>query len=209
MTPRKRASRFDIREASGVILLVAAGVLVANVAATVLLVRPRLARYHQLTDTSSPQAQLVKTREAEVSEKETHRQALEKAKADMTHLAADVLSTRQKRMINVQLEISELFKEFGLSWDRVQYENEPLAENDALERFAIVVPLAGGYSSLRRFIQAVEKSENFLVIERVQLGTGKVQDVVDLNITLATYFITPDAKLENLGKKSAGPGKES
>jgi hypothetical protein len=209
MTPRKRASRFDIREASGVILLVAAGVLVANVAATVLLVRPRLARYHQLTDTSSPQAQLVKTRGAEVAEKETHRQALEKAKADMTHLAADVLSTRQKRMINVQLEISELFKEFGLSWDRVQYENEPLAENDALERFAIVVPLAGGYSSLRRFIQAVEKSENFLVIERVQLGTGKVQDVVDLNITLATYFITPDAKLENLGKKSAGPGKES
>jgi hypothetical protein len=209
MTPRKRASRFDIREASGVILLVAAGVLVANVAATVLLVRPRLARYHQLTDTSSPQAQLVKTREAEVAEKETHRQALEKAKADMTHLAADVLSTRQKRMINVQLEISELFKEFGLSWDRVQYENAPLAENDALERFAIVVPLEGGYSSLRRFIQAVEKSENFLVIERVQLGTGKVQDVVDLNITLATYFITPDAKLENLGKKSAGPGKES
>jgi hypothetical protein len=209
MTPVKRASRFDIREASGIILLVAAGLLVANVAVTVTLVRPRLARYHTLTDTSSPQAQLVKVREAEVVGKETHRQALEKAKADMTHLAADVLSTRQKRMINVQLEIAELLKEFGISFDRVQYENQPLEENDALERFAIVVPLQGGYSSLRRFIQAVEKSENFLVIERVQLGTGKVQDVVDLNITLATYFITPDAKLENLGKKTAGPGKES
>jgi|SoiMethySBSTD1v2_1073268.scaffolds.fasta_scaffold24508_7 hypothetical protein len=209
MTPVKRAPRFDIREASGIILLVAAALLVANVAATVLLVRPRVTRYHQLTDTSSPQAQLVKMREAEVVGKETHRQALEKAKADMTHLAADVLSTRQKRMIDVQLEISELLKEFGLTWDRVQYENEPLEGNDALERFAIVVPLEGGYSSLRKFIQAVEKSENFLVIERVQLGTGKVQDVVELNLTLATYFITPDAKLENLGKKAAGPAKES
>ena len=209
MTPVKRASRFDIREASGIILLVAAGLLVANVAVTVLLVQPRLANYHRLTDTSSPQAQLVKSREAEVVGKETHRAALEKAKADMTHLAADVLSTRQKRMINVQLEVSELLKEFGISWDRVQYENQPLAENDALERFAIVVPLQGGYSSLRRFIQAVEKSENFLVIERVQLGTGKVADVVELNITLATYFISPDAKLENLGKKAAGPEKES
>ncbi|HJQ97138.1 MAG TPA: GspMb/PilO family protein [Candidatus Polarisedimenticolaceae bacterium] len=208
MTPVKRAPRFDIREASGIILLVAAAALVANVAATVLLVRPRLAKYHQLTDTSSPQAQLVKTREAEVVVKETHRKALEKAKADMTHLAADVLSTRQKRMIGVQLEVSELLKQFGISWDRVQYENEPL-ENGALERFAIVVPLEGGYSSLRRFIQAVEKSENFLVIERVQLGAGKVQDVVQLNITLATYFIAPDARLDDLGRKPAAPARES
>ena len=90
MTPKKRVPRFDIREASGIILLIAAGILVANVAVTVLAVRPRVARYHQLTDTSSPQAQLVKTREADVSGKEAHRQALEKAKADMTHLAADV-----------------------------------------------------------------------------------------------------------------------
>ena len=208
MTPVKRAPRFDVREASGIILLVAAGVLVANVATTVFAVRPRVARYHQLTDTSSPQAQLVKTRETEVVGKETHRKALEKAKADMTHLAADVLSTRQKRMIGVQLEIAGLLKDFGISFDRVQYENEPL-ENGALERFAIVVPLEGGYSSLRRFIQAVEKSENFLVIERVQLGAGKVQDVVELDITLATYFIAPDAKLDDLGKKPAGAGRES
>jgi len=208
VTPKKRVPRFDIREASGIILLIAAGILVANVAVTVLAVRPRVARYHQLTDTSSPQAQLVKTREADVSGKEAHRQALEKAKADMTHLAADVLSTRQKRMIGVQLEVAQLLKEFGISFDRVQYENEPL-ENGALERFAIVVPLEGGYSSLRRFIQAVEKSENFLVIERVQLGAGKVQDVVELDITLATYFIAPDAKLDDLGKKPAGAGRES
>ena len=126
----------------------------------------------------------------------------------MTHLAADVLSTRQKRMIGVQLEIAGLLKDFGISFDRVQYENEPL-EDGALERFAIVVPLEGGYSSLRRFIQAVEKSENFLVIERVQLGAGKVQDVVELNITLATYFIAPDANLDDLGRKPVVPPKES
>lgn len=208
MTPVKRAPRFDIREASGVFFLVAAGLLVANVAVTVLAVRPRVARHHQLTDTSSPQAQLVKVRESDVTTKEKHRQALEKAKADMTHLASDVLSTRQRRMIGVQLEIAELLKEFGISFDRVQYENEPL-ENEALERFGIVVPLEGGYSSLRRFIQAVEKSENFLVIERVQLGTGRVQDVVELDITLATYFIAPDAKLENLGRKPIAAAKES
>ena len=53
MTPVKRAPRFDIREASGMILLVFAALLVANVVFTIFAARPRVARYRQLTDTSS------------------------------------------------------------------------------------------------------------------------------------------------------------
>ena len=198
MTPVKRAPRFDIREASGIILLVAAGVLVANVAATVFAVRPRVARHHQLTDTSSPQALLVKTRETEVAGKEAHRAELEKARDEMKRLAVDVLSTRDRRMISVQLEVMDLVKDLGISSDRVQYE---APQEGPLERFGIVVPLEGGYSSLRKFIQKLEASQNFLVVERVQLGSGKNPDVVELDITLATYFVAADARLDDLGKK--------
>jgi Tfp pilus assembly protein PilO len=111
-------------------------------------------------------------------------------------------------MIGVQLEIAKLTRDYGIAQDRVRYETEPLDEG-ALERFAIIVPLAGGYSNLRKFIQSVESSENFLVIERVALGTGKTQDIVELNITLATYFIAPDANLDELGKKPAAPQRNS
>ena len=203
MTP-VRKPRFDVREASGKILLVMAALLLANAAVAVVFVRPEVMRYRQLTDASSPQAQLVKTREKEVQSHEAYRSALEKARDDMKHFAADVLSTRQRRMIGVQLEVTGLAKQFGIAADRVSYENSDL-ESGALERFGTVIPLSGGYGSLRKFIQAVESSENFLVIERVALGTGKTGDTVELNITLATYFIAPDAKLENLGKKPMGP----
>ena len=206
MTPVKRTSRFDIREASGTIVLVVAGLLLANVALTIFAARPRVARYRQLTDTSSPQATLVKTREAEVKLKEAHRLALEKARDDMKHLAVDVLSTRDRRMISVQLEVMELVKDLGISSDRVQYE---APQEGPLERFGIVVPLAGGYQSLRKFIQKLEASDNFLVVERVQLGTGKASDIVELDITLATYFISAGANLDDLGKKPIAPGKES
>ena len=118
----------------------------------------------------------------------------------MKRLAGEVLSTRQRRMIAVQLEVTRLAREFNIALDRVQYRARSL-DNGALERFAIAVPLAGGYTNLRKFIQSVESSDNFLVIERVALGTGKTADVVELNITLATYFIAPDADLERLGKK--------
>ena len=203
-----RRPRFDVRAASGTIFLVLAALLLANAAVSILYVRPKAARYRQLTDQSSPQLQVVNAREQDVVRKESYRKALETARDDMKRLAGDVLSTRQRRMIGVQLEIAKLTREFGISLDRVRYETEAMDEG-ALERFAIVVPLAGGYSNLRKFIQSVESSDNFLVIERVALGTGKSQDIVDLNITLATYFIAPDADLDQLGKKPAAPARSS
>jgi len=205
---KARRPRFDIREASAKIFLVLAGALVVNAAVSVLVVRPRVVRYRQLKDESSPQRQVVNVREREVVDRETYRLALEKARDDMKHLAGDILATRQRRMIGVQLEVAKLAREFGIAADRVGYEN-PSSEDDALERFGIVVPLAGGYSNLRKFIQAVESSENFLVIERVVLGTGKGTDVVELNITLATYFIAPDANLDQLGKATKPVSRSS
>lgn len=203
-----RKSRFDIREQSGKILLALGALIVVNAVVMVLVVRPKVVKYRQLTDLSSPQTQAVKVREKDVVEKEHYREGLEKARDDMKRLAGDVLSTRQRRMIGVQLEIDKLARQFNIAPDRVQYENSEVLDNGAIERMGLMVPLAGGYPNLRKFIQAVESSKNFLVIERVALGTGKTADVVDLNITLATYFIGPDADLERLGKKPvAGGGK--
>ena len=203
-----RRPRFDVRAASGTIFLVLAGLLLANAVVAVLYVRPKANRYRQLTDLSSPQIQVVKAREQDVVQKENYRKGLEKARDDMKHLAGDVLSTRQRRMIGVQLEVAKLAREFGIALDRVRYETEALDEG-ALERFAIIVPLTGGYSNLRKFMQSVESSDNFLVVERVALGTGKSQDIVELNITLATYFIAPDANLDELGKKPVAPARSS
>lgn len=203
-----RRPRFDVRDASGIIVSILVVLIVVNAVVTVFVVRPKVVRHRQLTDLSSPQLQVVKTREKDVVQKEDHRKALEKARDDMKHLAGDVLSTRQRRMIGVQLEVSKLAREFGIALDRVKYENEPL-DNGALERFAIVVPLSGGYTALRKFIQSVESSDNFLVIERVALGSGKSAELLELNITLATYFIAPDTDLDDLGKKPIVPVRSS
>jgi hypothetical protein len=205
---KARRSRLGIREVSGKILLALGALIIVNAAVSVLVVRPKVVRYKQLTDLSSPQVQAVKTREKDVLQKESYRTSLEKARDDMKHLAGDVLSTRQRRMIKVQLEIAKLARECNIALDRVQYPPDN-SEGAALEHFAIVVPLLGGYSNLRKFIQLVESSDNFLVIERVALGTGKSSDVVELNITLGTYFIAPDADLDKLGKKTQPGGGSS
>lgn len=204
-----RRARFDVREAGGAIALVLGALLLVNAAVSVLVVRPKVVKYRQLTDQSSPQLMVVKSREKDVLAKEAYLAALTKARDDMKYLAGDVLSTRQRRMIGVQLEIAKLLKDYGIAFDRVTYDSAGTLDNGALERFAFTVPLTGGYGSLRKFIQSVESSENFLVIERVDLGAGRTADIVELNITLATYFIAPDANLDDLGKKAIVPPRSS
>ena len=203
-----RKKVFDIREASGRIALVLFALLAVDVAVSVLLVRPEVAKHRQLTDETGPHVQVVKERQKDVETKEAYAASLIKARDDVKRLAGEVLSTKQRRMIGVQMEIDNLERQFGIAYNSVKYENESL-DNGAVERFGIVVPLSGGYSNLRKFLQAVEGSENFLVIERIALGTGKSGDVVELDITLATYFVNPAADLDALGKKPILPAKAS
>jgi Tfp pilus assembly protein PilO len=201
MLPRKL--RFDLRQMARQILAIYLAVLAVNVLAYAVLVRPRVQSLRQMRAESQPARERLKEREREVKGREDDLAALDRAKADLERLRRDVLSTRDRRMIEVQFELAQLARQFGINLQRVQYENTKL-EEEGLERFAMVVPLSGGYSNLRKFLQAVETSDKFLVIEQVALATGHDGGVlIDLNITLATYFDDPGARAVQTAKRRA------
>ena len=201
MLPRK--PRFDLRQMARQIVALYLALLVVNVLVYAVLVRPRAQSVRQMRAESQPARERLKEREAEAKAREGTLAALELAKSDLERLRKDVLSTRDRRMIEVQLEVARLARQFGVNYQRVQYENEEL-EDEGLDRMAMVVPLSGGYGSLRKFLQAVETSDKFLVIEQVALATGKEGGaLVDLNITLASYFDNPGARAAQTAKRRA------
>jgi Tfp pilus assembly protein PilO len=189
-----RRIRFDIRQTGKQVMLALLALLVANLVFGVLLVRPRIRAFDTLTEDSLPRRQEFQRRTKEVEAQEKYLAALEQSTKDLATLRNDVLSTRQKRMIEVQYELARLARQFNINMERVQYENEVL-EDESLERMAMVVPLAGGYSSLRKFVQAIEQSDRFLVLERVALEQGQEGGVMlQRNLTLATYFDSPEMR---------------
>lgn len=193
MTIRKK-TRFDIRE-SGPKIAIGLGIaLAANVIFAIAVVRPKQEEIRRIEEEGAPEIQRVREREKTVERLEGYHQALRQGLEDIRRLREDVLSTRSRRLIEVQLELFGIAKRMSVSIDKIQNENTPLPD-EGLERFAMIVPLEGGYRNLRQFIQAVEASEKFLVVERVTLGSANDGGaLLQMNITVATYFDRPDLR---------------
>jgi Tfp pilus assembly protein PilO len=187
-------SRFDIRQHGRPILFVLGGLLALNLAGFLLVVRPQVREFRALTTENSPRAQLLRARQDHVEALEAFVDALGQARTDLQTLREQVLSTRERRMVAVQAELRDLCERFNIDLELVNYEHGELGA-EALEYQRMVVPLRGGYSALRGFLQAVESSDKFLVVEKVVLGQGKEGGVLlDLQITLATYFDSPELR---------------
>ena len=69
---------------------------------------------------------------------------------------------------------------------------------EELEVFGMVLPLEGSYADLRRFLQAVEQSELFMVVERIGLREASVGGKLELDISSGTYFDAPEELLRRL-----------
>lgn len=202
MSPPRRL-RFDLRQARTPILIVLASLLLLNLVFYAALVRPKVQEYRALNAENNPRVQALRARQAQVEELEAFVAALEQARTDLTTLREEVLSTRELRMIDVQEELAEICQRFSIDLDLVNYEHALLNEEE-LEVLRMTVPLEGGYAALRRFLQAVESSDLFLVVERITLVQGKEGGaLLQLNITLATYFQAPPERLQRTDGRRA------
>jgi Tfp pilus assembly protein PilO len=186
-----RRIKFDIRQAGRNILIVLLAWLVLNIGFYFFATRPKVQAYSSLMEGSEPQLQALEQRKREVEAREGYLDALKQAEQDLTELRRDVLSTRKERMVEVQQEVERLCGQFNIDFNSVTYDSE-LLPGQELDKMIMLVPLEGNYASLRKFVQAVEGSDKFLLVERVALAEGKEGGVMlQLSITLATYFNAP------------------
>jgi len=182
------SGRLDIRSAARRILLVLAVLGAIDLAFYALLVRPAVRRHARLEREHQPELAALASRRESVERLEAFLAAVRQAEQDLEHLRENVLSTRDVRMVEAQAELARLAGDFDIDLDSVVYGNEVLLDEE-LERFSMNVPLEGSYTSLRKFLQAVEESDKFLVVESVALARGADDgQLLNLNIALATYF---------------------
>lgn len=180
--------KFDIRQARKPIIVVLATWALVILGFWIFATRPAVREYGELHVGTEPQQAALRELRSEVERREQFLDALQAAQSDLKHLREEVLATRHERMIDVQLELKSVADRFSIDLAQITFDNEEL-HNEELDRFVMTVPLEGSYASLRRFLEAIEGSDKFILVEQVALGEGKQGGVqLELRITLATYF---------------------
>ncbi len=98
------------------------------------------------------------------------------------------LSTKKRRMTILQETIRKLGKECGIHISDISYSNTRKEEMNLI-KFAISLPMKSSYGKIRKFIHLVENSEQFLIIEGINLKrSSKSGSIISLDIQLSTYF---------------------
>ena len=100
-------------------------------------------------------------------------------------------STESERLTQLIAEVKRLAQRAGLKPSSISYPEDTLEEY-GLVRMSLLFGVQGTYPQLRMLVNLLERSDLFLVLERVALG-GSRESTLNINLEIATYFV--DAKL--------------
>ena len=200
--------RFDIREERIKVATVLGVLALANLLLYVLLNLPRMHRQTVEERKTSELTQNLSEVSRRVNLMKDLDDRFESEKSKVEKFYNDVLGTKDTRMIQIQREVRTIASSLTMDPETIAYQPEIL-DKVGLVSFTINVPLVGDYRNLRQFINRIEKSENFLIIDSVTLGGAKDGGaLLDLSIHLSTYFNAPEVKdLNKPAPADKRPGK--
>lgn len=138
-------------------------------------------------------------REAIAAERQTslaYLERLEQRRAAVERLYRETFATEAERLTDAIREAKSLALQAGLSPKNISYPDEQLKDQDMVVQ-RIAFPVEGTYEQLRRFINFLELSEQFLTLERVSLneshGTGP-NPILSIQLELSTVFVVSETK---------------
>lgn len=109
----------------------------------------------------------------------------------------DRLASENVRLTRILAEVRELATRAGLAPTAIKYGKEEIDDHGLLRR-SIEFSVEGSYVQFRRFVNMLELSSSFLVLERVGLRGSDDEAAGELRIALAvsTLFASPEAVAE-------------
>lgn len=147
---------------------------------------PRTLRERSLRAHSEQLAAEVATQRDRVARLERRAEVIAANTRDTERFYSQVVGPREARLVGWIREIEGAARQFGLSTGHWNSDAQPLREAP-LVRFRITLPLTGSYDQLVSFLRRLETSQQFLIVEQIQLRERE-RTAGNLDVWLATYF---------------------
>ena len=141
--------------------------------------------------------------ELEQKKTELEKLSLEEARvmanaSAVTEFWADVVKTRVPGLTEAWEEIDRLTKESNVIKGRTAYDRDLM--DVGLERITATMPVEGTYFDLVRFINRLERSERFFLVEEVRLAQRELQGkTIRLDCSISFYLKAATTPAEEAG----------
>lgn len=153
------------------------------------------------------QAGRTERRQVRVAELETERRILDETVAEVERnrdlierLYREWLTPESERLTAVIAEVKRLAEVAGVEYSSFSYPDK-LLEEEGLVKRSLVFSVEGTYLELRSFINLIEVSDLFLILESVRLTGGSRQGpAVRVSMTVSTLFV-----LDEPAESGGGP----
>ena len=144
--------------------------------------------WHRRTDQET-RAWLAYTRELETAVQEWSRalQRLRSARAERQRLLTEQFPDESTGYTETRNFLEEVARSSGVQKREIRYRNREIDFLNLIE-LSMTNPVSGNYGQVRKFIQAIEASPRFLILESLQLRSTGKSGIVDVDVQLRTYF---------------------
>lgn len=100
-------------------------------------------------------------------------------------------ATEAERFTSLLREVRQLARQAGLAPDSFSYPREDLDE-EGLVRRNVTFSVSGNYEQVRRLINFLELSDQFITLEQIELSGDAGSDRLGIRLSLSSLFVASD-----------------
>jgi Tfp pilus assembly protein PilO len=181
--------RFAMRAIIGVLL-------VANLAAAVVAFKPFGGSADDLRrEQDALRAQLTRTQQQLKASRELAGK-VERARAEGDQFLANYFTELEATAAMILTELDTASKQAGIKMGAAQFDRGEIVGSETLQMLSTKVGFEGNYANLTKFVNLLDKSPKFMIIEDLQAAAPQQQGGQALNVTL---------KIDTFVKETATP----
>ncbi len=177
-----------------VLVRAALGVLViANIAAALMVFKPWGGSAEDLAREQIDLQQQLTSSQARLERTKALVAKAERARKDGDTFLAEYTTERRNTFSTIMAELDRASREAGINARPVNYELTQVEGSDSLYQMSISAAYEGNYTSLLKFVNLLDKSPRFLIIESMTAAPQQTnaQDLLNVVIKLDNFVRDP------------------
>lgn len=182
-------SRLNVKDTRVVVRAVLALLLLANVVAALITFKPWGGSAEDLARRQTALRQQLTMAQAQLSRTRALVAKAERARTQGDKFLSEYTTDRRTTFSTIAAELERTSQAAGIKPRPASYELEPVEGSDTLYQMTITAGFEGSYANLTKFMNLLDKSPRFLIIESLNAAPQQTNagDLLSISIKLDTF----------------------